>query len=159
MPLLSYFVAVNMSHQRPSQWKDLILSQGTSALSVIGYVIMAAGAVPAVLITGLSVSSLGSTSAVTFRSVATALVTPEHFGTLHAAAGISECVGGLVAGPLLAYSYSFGLHMGGAWLGLPFLVAAFVYGLALVAISCVRLPEESTDDGDSMLYMDPADSI
>lgn len=47
--------------------------------------------------------------------------------------------GGLVIGsPMLAKTLQWGLQLGGIWVGLPFLLAAVLFTLALGAISAAR---------------------
>jgi hypothetical protein len=47
----------------------------------------------------------------------------------------------IIAGPLLAKSLSVGLQLGGAWIGLPFAVAALLFVVPTVILFTFRLPE------------------
>ncbi|OAA57955.1 Protein kinase-like domain protein [Niveomyces insectorum RCEF 264] len=60
--------------------------------------------------------------------------------TLFNAAGILESVGTVIAGPLLAAAFRTGLRLDGLWTGLPFFVAAALFGTALVVLATARLP-------------------
>jgi MFS family permease len=104
--------------------------------------------VPTLLICGLVILSLGSAFLITARSLATSLVPPDHVGTLYSAIAISQSLGILVAGPLFAYLFRIGLHLGGAWLGLPFLQAGLLYVIATVAIWCIRVPRAAEDENE-----------
>jgi hypothetical protein len=119
--------------------KDLRLSQGSGLLLTIGSTIMFLATVPAILILGLVIFALGSAFHITARSLVTSLVASNHVATLYAAIAAVGSGGMLVAGPLLANTYRWGMQLGQNWIGLPFLVAAVLYLSALLAISCVRL--------------------
>jgi MFS family permease len=134
--------------------KDLRLSQGSGLLLTVGSIIMFLAPVPAILILGLVIFALGSTFHLTARSLVTSLVVSDHVATLYSAIAVVTSGGMLVAGPLLANTYRWGMQLGENWIGLPFLVAASLYLLALLAISFVKLkierdetslpPEEAT---------------
>lgn len=137
-------------------WKDLRLSEGSGFLSVVGFLVMSLAWTPVWLCLGLVLLSLGSAFAVTSRSFITSLVLPDHVGTLYSAAAVVQSVGALVAGPLLAYLFRLGLHLGGAWLGLPFLQAAALFLLAFIAISRIRFePPALHDPGTSREEVEP----
>lgn len=115
------------------------MSQGSGLLAIIGFAAIFVAPVPAILIFGLVILSLGSTFPISSRSLATAIVQPDHVGTLYSAIAVAQSVGLLVSGPLFAGLFRLGLHLGDAWMGLPFLQAALFYVVACVAVSCIRL--------------------
>ncbi|KAF4215558.1 hypothetical protein CNMCM8980_010606 [Aspergillus fumigatiaffinis] len=80
--------------------------------------------------------------------LATQLVTPEQRSTLYAAVAVVQSVGALVAGPLLADLFRAGLTLGRDEMGLPFLFAGLLVGLAVGAVSAVREREILPDEGD-----------
>lgn len=49
-----------------------------------------------------------------------------------------RCTGIIVAGPLLAEAFRFGLRLGGSWLGLPFLMAGCLQVMAGIIVFAVR---------------------
>jgi MFS family permease len=125
--------------------RDYRLSQGSGILSLIGFAAMGLAPVPVLLIGGLVIMSLGSAFMITMRSLVTSLVLPDHVGTLYSAIGISQALGMFVAGPLFAYLFKLGMHLGNAWMGMPFLQAALFYMVATIAVWRVRI-SRSTDE-------------
>lgn len=73
------------------------------------------------------VYALGQGFASAVRSLATSLVEPHHIGRLNSYATTIDMVGSLAAGPLLSTAYGAGLELGGAWVGLPFLLSGVSY--------------------------------
>jgi hypothetical protein len=100
---------------------------------------MFSAAVPAILITGLVAVALGSPLHLTARSLITSLVLPNQVGVLYTSLAVVQSVGILIAGPLLANTFRWGMRLGDTWLGLPFLAASVMYLLAFLLISGVNL--------------------
>ncbi|KAJ5100024.1 hypothetical protein N7532_007025 [Penicillium argentinense] len=119
--------------------RDHRLSQGTALFTMVGFAIMAFAPVPGILIWGLAILSLGLGFLITTRSLVTALVLPSHIGTLYSALAISMSVGILISGPLFAYLFRIGMHLGNAWMGLPWLQASLIFGLVTIAIWRIRV--------------------
>jgi MFS-type transporter involved in bile tolerance (Atg22 family) len=74
------------------------------------------------------------------RSILTSLVEQHHIGTLYNMIAVIETVGQIFAGPLLSGTFRQGMNMGGAWIGLPFIVAGGLFATAAVVVFSVRLP-------------------
>jgi MFS family permease len=147
MPALSFVAAKYLNLH--GKHRDHRLSQGSGLVSIIGFLLMGFAPVPALLICGLVVLSLGSAFLITARSLATGLVPPDQVGTLYSAIAISQSLGILIAGPLFAYLFRIGLHFGGAWMGLPFLQAGLFYVIATVAMWCIRVPRATQDENEA----------
>ena len=144
MPALSFIAARYLNLH--GKHRDYRLSQGSGILSIIGFAAMGLAPAPVLLICGLVILSLGSAFTITARSLVTSLVPPDHVGTLYSAIGISQAVGMFVAGPLFAYLFKLGMHLGNAWMGMPFLQAALFYLVATVAVWRVRISRSSRDE-------------
>jgi hypothetical protein len=86
------------------------------------------------------VFSLGGGYNVLVRSLLTSIVEASHVGTLYNTIAVTETIGMLFAGPLLSSSFRSGLDLGGAWIGLPFIVAGGFFATAMVIVLSVRLP-------------------
>lgn len=97
---------------------------------------------------GLVISALGAGFIVFARSLATQLVTPAQRSTLYAAVAVVQSVGALAAGPLLADLFRAGLTLGREKMGLPFLFAGLLVGLAVAAVSAVRDNDNLPGEGD-----------
>ena len=114
--------------------RDSLQSKITGILSVVGFMLMGLAAQPGILIFGLVIGALGSAFMVSTRSLATALVLPDHVGTLYSAFAIFQSIGIFVAGPLLANLFRLGLQLGGTWMGLPFLQTGLFFAIATAAV-------------------------
>lgn len=88
---------------------------------------------------GLVIISLGGGYNVLIRSLLTSIVEANHVGTLYNTIAVTETVGLVIAGPLLSASFRRGLEMGGAWIGLPFIVAGGLFVTAIVVVFSIRL--------------------
>jgi MFS family permease len=104
--------------------KDLRISRGTAWALTVGAALMALAAHPSLFITGVCVFGLGFGFSSAFRSVATGLVAPSHVGVLNTTIAVSQGIGSMVAGPMMAAAFRRGMALGGFWLGLPYMVAA-----------------------------------
>ncbi|KAJ5259218.1 hypothetical protein N7478_012199 [Penicillium angulare] len=140
MPVLTWMVGkyFNLHGKR----RDLLFSQGTGILCIIGFLVVGLAPNPEILIGGLTIASLGSAFAINTRSLATLLVMPDHVGTLYSAIAISQSMGTFVAGPLFAYLFRIGMHFGGFWLGLPFLQASVFFLIATAALWRIKVNRE-----------------
>jgi MFS family permease len=144
MPALSFLAAKYLNlHGKHS---DFVMSKGTGILSTIGFAAIALAPTPSILIFGQIILSMGMGFMVNTRSLATALVLPDHVGTLYSALAITQSAGMLVAGPLFANLFRVGLHLGNAWLGLPFLQASLFFIIAVVAVWRIRLEPSRLSD-------------
>ncbi|KAJ5366109.1 hypothetical protein N7541_000050 [Penicillium brevicompactum] len=118
--------------------KDKQITQINGVCLIIGSFVMFLAASPGTLVFGQTVFALGFAFSVTARSFLTGMVDPMHIGTVFT--GVTTMLyGGLVIGsPMLAKTLQWGLQLGGIWVGLPFLLAAVLFTLALSAISAAR---------------------
>ncbi|EPS25160.1 hypothetical protein PDE_00091 [Penicillium oxalicum 114-2] len=120
--------------------RDHYITLGSGLLMTVGFLAVGLAPFPPLLVIGVVALSLSSAFPITARSLATSLVPPDHVGTLYSAITISQSIGILVAGPLFAYLFRIGLHLGGAWMGMPFLQAGLLAIIATVAVACVHVP-------------------
>lgn len=144
MPAVTFVVGRYFNlHGKHRDWR---LSQGSGVLSIVGFAAMGLAPDPVLLILGLVILSLGSTFMITTRSLVTSLVSPNQVGTLYSAIGVSQAIGIFVAGPLFAYLFRLGMHLGDAWMGMPFLQAALFFVVATVAVWRVRIQCSGEDE-------------
>lgn len=84
---------------------------------------------------GLVVYTFGTGFPPVVRSLVTSLVESHHesrssdIGRLYALISVLEGIGNLIAGPGMAQLFRYGINLGTSWLGLPFGLAAFLFGL------------------------------
>ncbi|RAO65443.1 uncharacterized protein BHQ10_001455 [Talaromyces amestolkiae] len=137
LPFLSRLLLQRAKLDAPR--KDLWLSRGTALLLTIGTLLMFSAPSPAILIIGLVAVALGSPLPLTARSLITSLVLPNQVGVLYTSLAVVQSVGILIAGPLLANTFRWGMKLGDTWLGLPFLAASGMFLLSFLLISSVNL--------------------
>ncbi|KAJ5938157.1 MFS general substrate transporter [Penicillium verhagenii] len=125
----------------PSSLKDLRIAQGSSFISALGLFIIGTASSQAILIMGIVLVALGAPFAVSCRSFVTSLIRPDQMGTLYSSAAAVSSIGMMIAGPLLAYAFQLGLHLGPAWLGLPFVLAGAIYLLGSMSLILLRIPD------------------
>jgi hypothetical protein len=134
LPLANY---VLLEYVRlPAHWADLWIARGSIILTATSFLVIGLAAHPAMLIVGLLVYNLGTGYNAAMRSVSIHVVggqaSPD-IGKLMSTIAIVESLGALVAGPLLNQLFQWGMGIGSAWLGLPFLAGTLVFaGLSLV---------------------------
>ncbi|KAK4135842.1 MFS general substrate transporter [Trichocladium antarcticum] len=120
--------------------KDLMLARWSGVVQIVGGLVIAAATNGWLFSVGLTWFALGSGMSSLIRSLLNALVEEHHVGTVNSLVGFLETSGLMVAGPLLAKSLSVGLALGGAWIGLPFVVAALLFTVATAILWTFRLP-------------------
>ncbi|OJJ45770.1 hypothetical protein ASPZODRAFT_523758 [Penicilliopsis zonata CBS 506.65] len=150
MPALSSWITTHL--RMPAQWKDLRLAQANVLLSIVGLFIVFLAGSPATLMTGLVFVALGFGFPIVCWSFVTSRVPADHVGTLYAAGSVMTAFGGIVMLPAVTYAFRFGLHLGNAWLGLPFLLAALLYFLVFVAFLFIRL-EKRVDINEAGVHV------
>lgn len=116
------------------------LSQISVTLLLLGCIAVFIAPTPILLGLGLALFGLGSSLPVTTRTLLTCLVEPELLATAYTMIGVVTSIGMLVAGPILASTFQLGMKMGEFWIGLPFLFAAGMYTVVLIAVSAVKVP-------------------
>lgn len=121
----------------PAIAKDKLIAQASGIFLVLGSGSIFLAKSSMVIVAGQLLSSLGDVFALPVRSLATSLVEQNHLGTLYTFIEVLS-QGGLIAGhPLLSSAFRWGMQLDELWLGLPFLIAAGCFLLALVAVSIV----------------------
>ena len=59
-----------------------------------------------------------------------------------------DATGALLAGPLIAKAFKFGLHLGSVWLGMPYMLSTILLASCSVLLFGVRLRSKDGDDGE-----------
>ncbi|KAH6854815.1 major facilitator superfamily domain-containing protein [Chaetomium sp. MPI-CAGE-AT-0009] len=138
LPAISWFCVRRLGMQDMA--KDLWLARWSGVMTLLGSLTIAAAVNGAIFSVGLVWFALGSGMPSLIRSLLNALVEEHHVGTVNSLIGFMEMVGSTIAGPLLAKSLSVGLDLGGAWVGLPFLVAGLLFVISTTILYIFRLP-------------------
>lgn len=118
--------------------KDLLITRLSVAFFAIGSLVICAAPVVPVVALGIVVFALGSGFSPAARSLVTTFCNQNEVGLLYSALAITQTIGSLVAGPLLALSFRWGLSLGHEWTGIPFAMVAGLFGFGFLAMSFVR---------------------
>jgi hypothetical protein len=114
----------------PAHHADVWLSRGSIILTTLSFFIMGVAAFPPFLIIGLLVYNLGTGYNASMRSTAVHLAggaSSPDLGRLFAVIAIMENFGTMLAGPLLAGLFEWGIELGEPWIGLPYIVSALIF--------------------------------
>jgi hypothetical protein len=161
LPLLNWFLLKYL--RLPSHWADLWLARGSIVLTTISFAIMGVAAYPALLVFGLLIYNLGTGYNAAMRSVAVHVVggqaSPD-VGKLMSTIAIVESIGAMIAGPVLSIMFQWGMDLGSAWLGLPFLGSVVVLIIMVVVtfaisvkdrdVGYMEVQSEDEDVGDEL---------
>lgn len=118
---------------------DLLISRLSIAFFAVGLLVVSVAPVVILAALGIVTFALGSGFAPAARSLVTGFCRQGEAGLLYSVLAITQSVGGLIAGPLLAVSFRWGLSLGHEWTGIPFALIAGLFGCGFFALSFVRL--------------------
>jgi MFS family permease len=145
VPAVNYFLLKYL--RLPAHWADLWIARGSIVLTTVAFLVMGAAAHPALLIIGLLVFNMGTGYNAAMRSVAIHVVggqaSPD-IGRLFAVIAIVESIGIMVAGPLLAEFFDWGIRMGEPWIGLPYIASAGVFAVITVVTFILSVKGKDT---------------
>ena len=82
--------------------------------------------------------ALGSGQESVIRSMATDMVDAGGVSIVYSAITMMRAIGGSISGPIYAGLYAVGLRLGGIWLGLPFIAAGMLFGIAFVLLMLLK---------------------
>ncbi len=119
--------------------KDLLITRLSVAFFAVGSLVISVAPVVPLVALGIVIFALGSGFAPAARSLVTTFCHQDEAGLLYSALAIAQSAGGLVAGPLLALSFRWGLNLGHEWTGIPFALVAGLFACGFLALSFVRL--------------------
>jgi hypothetical protein len=145
LPLLNWFLLRYLRF--PAYRADLWIARGSIVLTTISFVVMGIAAYPALLVFGLLIYNLGTGYNAAMRSVAIHVVggqaSPD-IGKLMSTIAITESIGVMIAGPLLSQLFQWGMDLGRAWLGLPFLASVLVLTVITAVTFAINLKDRET---------------
>lgn len=79
------------------------------------------------------------------KSLLTSLIPQDQISLLFTVINVFEGVAVMLASPILHMFFSWGIHMGGILISLPFYIAACLYGMAGIALSLSGLHNLGSD--------------
>jgi hypothetical protein len=146
LPILNWFLLKYL--RLPAHWADLWLARGSIALTTVSFVIIGLAGYPALLVVGLLVYNFGTGYNAAMRSVAVHVVggqaSPD-VGKLMSTIAIVESIGAMIAGPVLSAMYQWGMDLGSAWLGLPFLGSVVVLAAMTALTFSIRVEDREAN--------------
>jgi MFS family permease len=143
LPLSSYLLTTKF--HLSALTKDLFLARISILFLVLGSFIIGLAFNASLMILGLIITTLGTAYTLLVRSLLTSLVEKHHVATLYNTMAVLETSGSIVAGPIMAGTFRWGLEIGGGWVGMPFLCAGVMFAGAAVVIWIVRLEKVEGD--------------
>lgn len=79
------------------------------------------------------VLTLGSGFGAAARNLATSMVHPSNIAMLYTTIAVTDTLGLLAGGPAMSFALQYGMRLGGAWVGLPYMVLSVLF-LAVTGI-------------------------
>lgn len=140
LPILNH--VLSKRYRMDAVPRDLRVAQISAALLTVGALGMGLTETVPFFAVGLILESLGSAFHIALRSVITALVHPSHLGTLYASIALTQNIGALTQGPVIAAAFKKGMRLGGVLTGLPYIIMASVFFLSFLAVAFIRLPSK-----------------
>ncbi|KAI1273527.1 MFS general substrate transporter [Xylaria sp. FL0933] len=144
LPVLSKCIGPSSYFRLSAFRRDLVLAQGSAAVAGLGYYFLG-GPDSAFLISGIIILSLSTGIGPLSQSLISNLVAPGQTSQVFTIASIVEGMGSLPAGPFLAWTFSYGIRLGGLWLGLPFFFLGSLGFLALAVLCFIDAKPGTTD--------------
>ncbi|KAM5361533.1 hypothetical protein ACJZ2D_013041 [Fusarium nematophilum] len=138
LPLAS--ILLNKRYPSQPLRRDLLLTRVSLLFVSSGSLLMSVAAVPWLFVVSLVVMSFGNCFNALSRALLNAIVEPHTIATLNTTISLIEMVMGLLGAPAMGWLLSRGMELGGAWLGLPFLVTTGLALGATIMLFALRLP-------------------
>lgn len=158
IPSLSQFLIKKM-RMTPAE-KDLLVVRGSILFNIAGCLIVGLAINIPLVVIGSVIMSIGTGYIVACMSLVSSLVPGGKSSSLYTIIGVMQSVGILISGPTIAAIFKIGLHMGGPWIGMPYIVVAGTYGLTFVILSFVKLDgSENRGDTESVYEMPLRDDL
>ncbi|GJN70288.1 hypothetical protein PLICBS_004342 [Purpureocillium lilacinum] len=138
LPITDSFVLNTL--RVPAKVKDLRLARMSISLVMVGFAVLVLAPSVWVVIVGLVFYTMGSGFGAFARSLVSSLVESRMIGTLFTTLCMMNTIGSLIAGPIVAGTFSWSLRLGGILRGMPFIFPFVLCGLATLALMQVKLP-------------------
>ncbi|KUL92531.1 hypothetical protein ZTR_02332 [Talaromyces verruculosus] len=113
---------------------DLLLIRVSAALLTAGTLLLSVSEISSLAILSLIIFALGNGFTTLGKSLLTTFGPPEMAGTLLSAMNVSASLGAVIAGPIIAVMFDWGLEQGGIWVGSPLFFVTLLYALTLCSV-------------------------
>ncbi|GAB0133073.1 hypothetical protein EsDP_00001489 [Epichloe bromicola] len=125
----------------PPRRKDLLIARWCVVLAMAGAFGIAFASNAAVLLCFIVPFSLTEGFDASIKSLLAQVAGDGQVAVLFSVVSLLENLGIMVAGPGMAYAFRLGLRWGGAWFGLPFIVAGVIMAFAAAIVLSVRVED------------------
>ncbi|KAJ5179939.1 hypothetical protein N7492_003149 [Penicillium capsulatum] len=133
-----------LSPRRSTTEKDLWLARASILCLILGTLGIALSPSILALIPSMILQALGSGFVFLARSIITTLVERNETARLYTVIEILQALGNIVASLSITTVFQIGLHMGGFWIGLAWMMTSSLFAMVGFAIWWLRLPSTST---------------
>ncbi|KAF4869877.1 MFS efflux pump atnC [Colletotrichum siamense] len=153
LPVLDLFISKKLGFS--ARVKDFLLSRLSIVFVMICFAVLVLAPSIPVVVVGLAFYTLGNGFSSFARSLLSSLVEKDMVGTLFTTLSMMDTLGSLLAGPIVARTFSWSMRLDGIWKGMPYIMSFAMCGLASLALyraGHADLPEgylESHDDEES----------
>ncbi|POR33116.1 MFS general substrate transporter [Tolypocladium paradoxum] len=137
LPILDTFMVKRLG--LAPKTKDLRLALLSISLLMLSFAVLVLAPNLWIVIVGLVTYTLGSGFGSFARSLVSSLVEPHMIGTLFTTLAMMDTTGSLLAGPMVAGSFSWSMRLSGIWRGMPYIFSFILCALATLALARVRL--------------------
>ncbi|KAK2734064.1 hypothetical protein FQN55_002932 [Onygenales sp. PD_40] len=147
LPLASWYLTKHLHmHHRA---KDLALAKGSVICLFLGTLGMGLAPSISLFMGAFLLQTLGIGFVFVIRSLATTMVRRDQTARLYTFIEMLQAVGMIIASPTVTVVFTWGLGLGGGWIGLPWVVAAGLFAVTGGLVWAVRL--EPTRRGEGMV--------
>ncbi|KAL4803462.1 major facilitator superfamily domain-containing protein [Aspergillus unguis] len=142
------YISKHVLRGMKSNMKDLTLARASIVFLAVGTLGIALSSSVGLLIPSLIVQTCGSGFAYLARSLITTLVKREETARLFTVIEVLQAVGNVIASLSITTVFQIGLELGGAWVGLAWMMTSTAFCLVGVAIWAFDLPVVKEDKED-----------
>ncbi|KAH8693930.1 major facilitator superfamily domain-containing protein [Talaromyces proteolyticus] len=146
LTVLPVLVLVLTKTKIPAMSRDLLIARTSSVMIVVGFMILAFSVQVLPAIFGLVIYTCGAGFQAAMMSLLASLWKSENLGnvgSMYSVVAMIMSSGGAIAGPFLSETFTWGLELGGVWVGLPFFMSACICAIVSVVLWSFRIPKET----------------
>ncbi|KAF4930332.1 MFS efflux pump atnC [Colletotrichum viniferum] len=149
LPVLDLFISKKLGFS--ARAKDFLLSRLSILFIMIFFAVLVLAPSVPVVVVGLAFYTLRNGFSSFARSLLSSLVEKDMVGTLFTTLSMMDTLGSLLAGPIVARTFSCSMRLDGIWNGMPYVMSFAMCGLASLALfraGHADLPEEYLESHD-----------
>lgn len=150
LPLASWYLVKKRGME--SRQKDYLLTKLSVVNLLVGTLGIGLSPNSTIMIICLVIQTQGAGFVYTARSLVTTMITRDQTARLYVIIEIIQAAGMILASPVMTTFFKWGSDIGGAWIGLAWIVASGLFAVVGLIIWSVRLPplsvsREEADEG------------